>query len=565
VIQRATHRSTLLVLIATIQTTAWAQEPNSWTTGADMPTAVQCPATGVVGGTVYVVSGLSSSAQVTLNQIYDPMANTWTMGAPVPTARVCPAGAVVDNIFYVIGGKLNGNQLKVVEAYDPATDTWSTNYSPMPTARDSLKAVVNNGIIYVIGGFNNGSDRLRTVESYNPATDTWTEQPPLAVGKSSMAVTLFGSTIVVAGGLTDSGATGDNEAFNLPAGPWKSLAPDPTPRWDGCSANVSGQLYYAGGRNNSAGVNVTESFNLAANQWTTLAPIPVSTSNPGEAAVDNLLSCFGGSNNGTASASLYSNVQIYHPGPATQPAINAGGVVSASAFGAFTSVAPGSWIEIYGSNLAPETESWVNFFTGINAPTTVDGTSVTIGGEKAFVDFVSPDQVDAQVPFGVGTGTQQITVETAAGTSAPINVTVNAVEPGLLAPPSFEIGGVQYAAALFVDNAYVLPVGAIAGLTSRPAKPGDTIVFYGVGFGPVTPSIPSGQIVQQANTLASKFEMSIGGTPATVTYDGLAPSAIGLYQFNVMVPNIVDNNAAPVAFTLDGVPGTQTLSIPVQN
>jgi uncharacterized protein (TIGR03437 family) len=117
----------------------------------------------------------------------------------------------------------------------------------------------------------------------------------------------------------------------------------------------------------------------------------------------------------------------------------------------------------------------------------------TIGGEKAFVDFVSPGQVDAQVPFDVGTGTQQITVETAAGTSLPINVTVNAVEPGLLAPPSFDIGGVQYAAALFVDNAYVLPVGAIAGL-------------YGAGFGPVTPSIPAGQIVQQAKTLASKFE-----------------------------------------------------------
>jgi uncharacterized protein (TIGR03437 family) len=59
--------------------------------------------------------------------------------------------------------------------------------------------------------------------------------------------------------------------------------------------------------------------------------------------------------------------------------------------------------------------------------------------------------------------------------------------------------------------------------------------------------------------------MSIGGTPATVTYDGWAPSAIGLYQFNVMVPNIPDNNAAPVVFTLDGVPGTQTLSIPVRN
>jgi uncharacterized protein (TIGR03437 family) len=114
----------------------------------------------------------------------------------------------------------------------------------------------------------------------------------------------------------------------------------------------------------------------------------------------------------------------------------------------------------------------------------------TIGGEKAFVDFVSPGQVDAQVPFDVGTGTQQITVETAARTSLPINVTVNAVEPGLLAPPSFDIGGVQYAAALFVDNAYVLPVGAIAGL-------------YGAGFGPVTPSILAGQIGRRTRSRQS--------------------------------------------------------------
>jgi hypothetical protein len=104
-----------------------------------------------------------------------------------------------------------------------------------------------------------------------------------------------------------------------------------------------------------------------------------------------------------------------------------------------------------------------------------------------------------------------MTVTVGGVTSAAYNITVNAVQPGLDAPPSFNIGGVQYVVALFADGTYVLPEGAIAGLNSRPAQPGDEIVLYGIygiGFGPVTPDIPAGELVQQANTLASAFEMS---------------------------------------------------------
>ena len=59
--------------------------------------------------------------------------------------------------------------------------------------------------------------------------------------------------------------------------------------------------------------------------------------------------------------------------------------------------------------------------------------------------------------------------------------------PGLLAPASLKIGGKQYVAAFFADGTYVLPPNSVPGLTSRDAKPGDTIVLYGIGFGPVVP------------------------------------------------------------------------------
>ena len=95
--------------------------------------------------------------------------------------------------------------------------------------------------------------------------------------------------------------------------------------------------------------------------------------------------------------------------------------------------------------------------------------------------------------------------------------------------------------------------------------PGDEIVLYGVGFGPVTPDIPAGQLVQQSNTLQSSFEISVGGIAAQPAYDGLAPSYTGLYQFNITVPNVAAGNAVPLTLSVDGVNGTQTLYIAIGN
>lgn len=256
---------------------------------------------------------------------------------------------------------------------------------------------------------------------------------------------------------------------------------------------------------------------------------------------------------------------IFHaPASASTPAIARGGIISAGQFGAFQSVAPGSWIEIYGSNLAADTRGWTGTdFVGSQAPTSLDHTSVTIGGQAAFIDYISPGQVNAQVPSNVATGMQPVVVQTATGSSAPFSVMVNPVEPGLLAPGAFSVDGKQYVVALFSDGTYVLPTGAVGGIASKPAKPGDTIVLYGVGFGPVTPNIPAGQVVQESNMLAS-FQIEIGGAPAQVAYAGLAPNYVGLYQFNIVMPDIASGNAIPVTFTVAGTKNSQTLYTAVQ-
>jgi len=240
--------------------------------------------------------------------------------------------------------------------------------------------------------------------------------------------------------------------------------------------------------------------------------------------------------------------------------------ISASAFGGFSYISPGSWIEIYGANLASGTRSWAGSdFNGVNAPISLDGTTVTIGGQNAFVDYISPTQVNAQAPSTVALGVQQLVVSSSAG-AASYTIYVTPAEPGFLAPASFVVGGTPYAVALFPDNVtYVLPQGAIAGINSRPAKAGDTIILYGVGFGPVAPDIPAGQIVQQSNTLASDFQVSLGGKPATLSYEGLAPGYVGLYQFNVVVPNVGTTGAVPLTFSLGSIASSQPLAIAIGN
>jgi uncharacterized protein (TIGR03437 family) len=252
--------------------------------------------------------------------------------------------------------------------------------------------------------------------------------------------------------------------------------------------------------------------------------------------------------------------------PAGPPSIKTNGVVSASSFGDFSSVAPGSWIEIYGANLATDSRQWATSdFSGSTAPIELDGTSVTIGGQSAFIDYISSAQVNAQVPSGIGSGPQTVIVTTPSGATATSTITVNPAQAGLLAPSQWLIGGKQYAAALFTDGVtYVLPTGAISGVTSRPAHVGDTIVLYGVGFGAVTPSTPAGQIASGQTKLASSLQIFFGGSQAALSYQGLAPGFVGLYQFDIVVPNVAANNLVPLTFTLGGAPGPQTLYTAIQ-
>ncbi|HEX5430983.1 MAG TPA: hypothetical protein VFW83_03390, partial [Bryobacteraceae bacterium] len=241
-------------------------------------------------------------------------------------------------------------------------------------------------------------------------------------------------------------------------------------------------------------------------------------------------------------------------------------VISASGFGALNTFAPGSWLEVYGTNLAPDTRPWGGSdFNGANAPTALDGVSVSIGGKPGFVYYIANSQINSQInvqaPAGTATGPAAVTVTNCAGTSAPYVINEAKFAPGVLAPPSFNIGGKQYMVAVRSCN----PACTYIGKPDQPAKPGDTIVAYGIGFGDVTPSSPPGIVVgpTELNRLANPLTILFGQTPAAApAYFGLAPNFVGLYQFNITVPDVPDGDV-PVTFEVGGVQTTQTMYVTV--
>ncbi len=250
------------------------------------------------------------------------------------------------------------------------------------------------------------------------------------------------------------------------------------------------------------------------------------------------------------------------------PSISAGGIITASAFGGAPAGAAGSFVEIYGANLAGTTRQWgsSDFVNGV-APTILDGVTVSVNGQPAFVYFVSPSQVNVQLPANIPSGGPLPVIVAYKGQpSAPAMLAINAVQPGLYAPAAFNLSGKQYLAAIDATTGAFVGNGKISGLATTPAVPGETLIVYGIGFGPLTPGdvVTAGHIVQGQNILFTPMQFNIGDSPGQILYQGLNPGSVGLYQFNVTVPMDAPNGDLPVAVTLGGSPISQTLFLPVQ-
>ncbi|HYL74000.1 MAG TPA: choice-of-anchor V domain-containing protein [Bryobacteraceae bacterium] len=239
-------------------------------------------------------------------------------------------------------------------------------------------------------------------------------------------------------------------------------------------------------------------------------------------------------------------------------------VQSAGAFNPKAGLASGTWLEIYGDKLSCSTRGWAGGdFNGSNAPTSLDGIKVNINGVPAYIDYVSPTQVNVLAPDDPATGDGiQVVLTNSAGDSNAFAMQKNKIAPALLAPPSFVVNGKQWVVAQFPDLAFVGTPGLIDGVNFRPAKVGDTVVIYGIGFGAVNPATPAGTITPDANTLLTQPTFRFGQVPAKLVYAGLTPASVGLYQFNVVVPTVTPGDL-PLNVDVGGVSLNQNLFITV--
>jgi uncharacterized protein (TIGR03437 family) len=251
-----------------------------------------------------------------------------------------------------------------------------------------------------------------------------------------------------------------------------------------------------------------------------------------------------------------------------QPAIRSeSGAILASGFGGAAVAAPGAFIEVYGDNLAGEvSRSWAGSdFVNNRAPTSLEGASVSINGQPTFISYVSPTQLNVQIPANVPTGEPLPVVVSFRGVSSnPVMLRVVDQAGGLLAPASFKVGDKQYVVGVRPDKTLI--ANGIPGLPQVLAERGETLIFYGTGFGRITGTTSSlgGDIAQGTSRVVAPVQFKFGGKDARVDYAGLTPEQVGLYQFNVVVPADASSGDVEVQVIQAGTPIAQKLYIPVR-
>jgi len=217
---------------------------------------------------------------------------------------------------------------------------------------------------------------------------------------------------------------------------------------------------------------------------------------------------------------------------AQAPAINAGGVMNTAGSPSNAAIAPGALVSIFGTNLA----SGMTLSDSVPLSTNVGGTTVTIGGVAAPIQFASPTQINVQAPWGIAlsdsAGPAAVVVTNGGTPSAPATVTVAASAPAI-----YNIGG--QGIAVNSDGTLAAPANSIPGIPTRPAVIGDPkgLIIFATGMGPVDTPLTDGanSADQTRNTLNAPTVM-IGGVAAQVTFSGLSPQFPGVNQINVTLP-----------------------------
>ena len=224
------------------------------------------------------------------------------------------------------------------------------------------------------------------------------------------------------------------------------------------------------------------------------------------------------------------------------PSFQTGSIQNGADFS--TNLAPNTWVTILGGALSATTRSWnIADFTNQDLPINLDGVTVSINGEPAYISYISPPQINFLVPADLAPGPAQVVVTSNGVTSASISATLANAAPAFFlfspnAPPDE-----RFIAGLHGNNSPAMSL-----------LPGETVALFATGLGATFPASPNGQLLTSPLPLIQPLQLTIGGQPAAATFAGLVGP--GLYQVNVVVPPVEAKYRffpVPVTMSVSGV------------
>jgi len=266
-----------------------------------------------------------------------------------------------------------------------------------------------------------------------------------------------------------------------------------------------------------------------------------------------LQGCLVGQNSAATPRHFASRTFTITTQPQPAPVLTAGTFANAATY-VSGGLVPGSWAEVKGTGLSNVTRVWNNFdFLGLGnfLPTSLTSVQVMVNNIAAAVYYVSPTQINFQVPTGI-TGTASVQVINNGAASNVLTAASATSSPGLF-PNS--VNGVNYPAAVFaLSGGY--PGDPTVSSVYRSATPGNQIELFATGL-----IAEPGGVVPSAMGIDG-VTVTIGGVTVPATYAGQTPY-VGEFQINFTVPSQFANMPAgnyPISIALNGVSSPATIN-----
>jgi uncharacterized protein (TIGR03437 family) len=237
------------------------------------------------------------------------------------------------------------------------------------------------------------------------------------------------------------------------------------------------------------------------------------------------------------------------------PSISAGGLVNGASF-KNQSLAAGAIASVFGTFGVSNTQA-----TQIPLNTTLANVSVLVNGELAPLFFVGGSQINFQVPWTFGSQPEPLVVSVNGVKSAAQTINAGAFfSPGIFTINSS--GGGQGAVQIANSAFFAAPPNSIAGSQSQPVARDQYVTIYCTGLGDVMNRPANGAIAPDASSTTKQAVTAlIGGMSAPVSFAGLAPGFVALYQVNALVPANAPTGSA-VSLTI-GVGGVTSNSVTI--